>query len=94
MRRFLPFALLLSLLTAAPALAQLEIRGPGQQTISLALPTFLSGPGQPPPALAAEFNETLAGLLDLSGLFSLVDPASFLSDARKPVLTSAGIDFD
>ncbi len=92
MTRFLP-VFLTALLLATPAFAQIEVRAPGQQTIPLAVVSFLPQEPGASPAVAREIGEVLTADLGFSGLFSLVDPASFLSDAHQPGLTSADVDF-
>ncbi len=76
-----------------PAFAQIEISAPGQQAIPLALTRFLPLDGVARPELAEEINQVLEADLDLSGLFSLVNPDSFLSDAQVLGLSSVEIDF-
>ena len=93
MLRCISLALTLLLLLAAPAAADIEIRAPGQQTIPLAITTFLPLDQGVKPSVAAEFNEVLNSDLDLSGLFRMVDPAAFLSDARHLGLISIDVDF-
>lgn len=74
--------------------ARIEISSPGEQTIPLAMTRLIpTGVGSPQPAIAEEFQQVLQGDLELSGLFDLVDPASFLSDARKLGLRRTDIDF-
>jgi TolB protein len=77
----------------SPAFAQIEISAPGQQAIPLALPRFLPFEGMARPELAEEINQVLEADLDLSGLFTLVDPESFLSDAQHLGLSSIDVDF-
>ncbi|WP_432822506.1 Tol-Pal system beta propeller repeat protein TolB [Trichloromonas sp.] len=84
---------LLAALLAPPALAQIEISAPGQQTIPLALTRFLPLDGTSRPELAAEINQVLEADLDLSGLFSLINPESFLGDANVLGLSSVEVDF-
>ena len=91
MRLFALLSLLL-LLLAAPAAAEIEIRAPGQQTISLAS-TRLLPQGIVPAQLIDDFDQSLSEVLEMSGLFSMVAPASFLSDARKVGLSSSQVDF-
>ncbi len=84
---------LLLLLFPVTALAQVEVRAPGRQTIPLAVTAPVSlDPGETS-AVAEEFDKVLQWDLELSGLFSLVDPAAFLSDARKLGLISVDVDF-
>ncbi len=91
MRLSLTFVLLLALWTS-PVFAQIEIRAPGQRTIPLAVVDFLPM-GEKVPEISQELRDALVGDLDLSGLFTLTDPASFLSDAEKPGLASTDVDF-
>lgn len=93
MTRFIaPLTLLLALL-ATPALAQIEIRGPGQQAIPAALTPFLPQEGAPAPQVAAEVEAVLRWDLELSGVFSLIDPKAFLADAARIGLASTQVDF-
>ena len=52
----------------------------------------LDGPARP--ELAAEVDEVLKADLDLSGLFRLLDPAAFLSDARQVGLNSTQVSYN
>jgi TolB protein len=78
---------------AAGAGAEIEIRAPGQQTIPLALTSFIPQGGDAPAELAEEINAVLQADLELSGLFNFIAPASFLSDARREGLSSTQVDF-
>ncbi|MCK5914074.1 MAG: Tol-Pal system beta propeller repeat protein TolB, partial [Desulfuromusa sp.] len=74
--------------------ARIEISAPGEQTIPLAMTRLQPmGVGAEQPAVAKEFQQVLLGDLELSGLFDMVDPASFLSDADKLGLRRNEIDF-
>jgi len=85
--------LLCALFFATPGFAaRIEISSPGEQTIPLAL-TQLLPIGAPQPGIAAQFNEVLQNDLELSGLFDMVAPEAFLSDATRPGLTRNNIDF-
>ncbi|SEA70706.1 TolB protein [Desulfuromusa kysingii] len=86
--------LILLFLGSTAFAARIEISAPGEQTIPLAMPRLVSmGVGSVQPAVAAEFQQVLQGDLELSGLFDLVNPASFLSDAQKLGLRRTDIDF-
>ncbi len=89
--------LLLFVVLLVPSLslaARIEISAPGEQTIPLALTRLLPmGVGGSQPAIAREFLQVLEGDLELSGLFDLVDPASFMGDADKLGLRRTEIDF-
>ena len=88
------FFLLLSIFfPAATFAARIEISAPGEQTIPLALTRLLPLGVGAQPAVAREFQQVLEGDLDLSGLFDLVDPASFLGDADRLGLRRTEIDF-
>jgi TolB protein len=90
--RLLLLALALLCSVASAGAVKIEISAPGEQEIPLALTAFLPmGPDRP--EIAAELNAVLRADLDLSGLFSLVDRAAFLSDADKLGLNSAQVDF-
>lgn len=93
MRRL--FLLLLLLFWTGTALAApIEIRAPGQQTIPLAVTSFLPlEKGGEHPEIAGEVNAVLNSDFQLSGLFRLVDPASFMSDAHRLGLVSVAVDF-
>ena len=85
----------LCLLCSATFAARIEISAPGEQTIPLAMTRlFPMGVGAASPAVAKEFQQVLLGDLDLSGLFDMVDPASFLGDADKLGLRRTDIDFN
>ena len=84
---------LLLLIIPITAAAQIEITAPGQQAIPLAVTRFLPQGGVVHPEIAAEMDKVLQYDLDLSGLFRLIDPAAFLSDARQPGLNSTQVDF-
>lgn len=77
----------------SPANAAIVISGPGQQTIPLAIAPSLPQAGTTAVAIGTAFQETLDNDLLQSGIFSLADPRSFLSDATKPGLSSADVDF-
>ncbi|NIQ97225.1 MAG: Tol-Pal system beta propeller repeat protein TolB, partial [Desulfuromonadales bacterium] len=91
--RILATTLFALALFAGPAVAQLEISSPGQQAIPLALTRFLPLEEDVRPEIAAEINEVLEGDLGFSGLFDLVDPEAFLSDADKIGLLSIDVNF-
>ncbi len=94
MRYFL-FAFLTLCVASTPVVAApIEIRAPGQRTISLALTSFLPQGGLIGADIANEINEILTFDLELTGLFSFVDPGAFLSDAQRLGLTSAEVDFN
>lgn len=80
-------------LLSGPVAAQIEIRAPGQQTIPLAITPLLPLDGVSQPDVPREINDVLNWDLDLSGLFSMVNPDSFLSDANRLGLTSSAVDF-
>jgi len=74
--------------------ARFEISSPGEQTIPLALTRLLPmDVGVERPMMAREFLHVLESDLELSGLFDLVDPASYLDDADKLGLRRTEIDF-
>ncbi|MCK5826240.1 MAG: Tol-Pal system beta propeller repeat protein TolB [Desulfuromusa sp.] len=84
----------LYLLCSTAFAARIEISAPGEQTIPLALTRLLPmGVGGAHPAVATEFQQVLLGDLELSGLFDMTNPASFLSDAGKLGLRRTEIDF-
>lgn len=95
MKRLLLYVTMLTLVWAAPrfAAAQIVVSAPGQQAVPLAVTTFLPMEGAARPELAKEIEQVLSWDMDLTGMFSLVDPASFLSDARVLALNSVEIDF-
>ena len=86
-------ALLLWGTTLTPATAAIVISGPGQQTIPLAIAPSLPQSGTTVAAIGTGFQETLHNDLLMSGIFALADPRSFLSDAARPGLSSADVDF-
>jgi TolB protein len=94
MRRIVILLCTLLCLTATNALARVEIRAPGQQTIAVATTRPLPLSGAPLPDVAAEMHDVITYDLDLAGLFRQLDPASFLDDAHKPGLTSTVVDFN
>jgi TolB protein len=75
------------------ATAAIVISGPGQQTIPLAIAPSLPVAGTTATTIGSAFGETLHHDLLMSGIFALADPRSFLSDAAKPGLSSADVDF-
>lgn len=83
------FVLLLSL----PAWGAIEVSAPGQQQIPLAMTSLLPIGGSNDPALVKEFKQVLSWDLELTGLFSPVDPRAFLADAGKLGLLSIDVDF-
>jgi len=83
----------LFLLTTPGFAAKVEISAPGQQTIPLAITQLLPIEGGAQPEIAREIHDVLTWDLDLSGLFSMIDPDSFLSDAQRLGLTSSAVDF-
>ena len=86
--------IILAFFSSAAFAARIEISAPGEQTIPLAMTRLLPmGVGAAQPAVATEFQQVLQGDLELSGLFDLVDPASFLSDAGRLGLRRTDIDF-
>jgi TolB protein len=94
MFRFATMLFALFCLTTTAALAQIEVRAPGQQTVAVANTRLLPLSGTPLPAVATELHDVLAYDLEQAGLFRQLDPASFLDDARKPGLTSTQVDFN
>lgn len=74
--------------------AEIEITAPGQQAIPLALTRFLPQEGAAQPVVADELNAALSADLDLTGLFSFLDPQAFLDDAGKLGLFSTQVNFD
>ncbi len=85
---------LLLVLSPAALAARIEISSPGQQSIPLALTSFLPAKGSKTmPELALEIRQVLEADLDLSGLFDLIDPKAFLADARRSGLLSSQVDF-
>ena len=91
--RILSITLLFAAAFVSSAFAQLEISSPGQQTIPLALTRFLPQDDTARPEIAEEINAILEGDLEFSGLFDLVDPEAFLSDAEKIGLLSIDVNF-
>ncbi len=86
--------LLIVSVSSAVAAEELTISAPGQQTLPLALTDFIPTPGQTPnPALMNEFQQILKYDLELSGLFELVNPDSFLGDAKRIGLRSVDVNF-
>ncbi|MCK5913315.1 MAG: PD40 domain-containing protein, partial [Desulfuromusa sp.] len=83
----------LCFLCSAAFSARIEISAPGEQTIPLAMTRLLPMGVGAHPAVAKEFQQVLLGDLELSGLFDMVDPASFLSDADNLGLRRNEIDF-
>lgn len=75
------------------ATAAIVISGPGQQAIPLAIAPSLPLAGTTVTAIGSAFAETLHHDLLQSGIFALADPRSFLSDATRPGLSSAEVDF-
>lgn len=75
------------------AQAEIVISGPGQQTIPLAIAPSLPQAGTAAAAIGSAFGETLHNDLLQSGIFALADPRAFLSDAARPGLSSAEVDF-
>ncbi len=94
MRRLVTLLFALLCLSATAAMAQIEVRAPGQQSIAVANTELLPLSGLPLPAVARELREVVSHDLDMSGLFRQLDPASFLDDARRPGLTSTQVDFN
>jgi len=78
---------------SAFAATEIEITSPGEQSIPLALVPFLPSTEVLSSQVAEEFDEVLAGDLDLSGLFRFVNPASFLDDAGRVGLYSTQVNF-
>lgn len=87
-------ALALVFLAAVPAGAQLraEIVGPGVMRVPIAAPT-LESIGTGDAALEKEFSRVLAGDLDISGLFRMVDPASYIEGVPPGPLGPERINF-
>ncbi len=86
-------AVVLTFVFVCPTLAsRIEISSPGQQAIPLALNSILPITAAHA-EVAAEFNRVLEYDLELSGLFRFIDPASFLSDARRPGLQRSDVNF-
>jgi TolB protein len=77
----------------SPATAAIVISGPGQQTIPLAIAPPLLQAGTTTTTIGSAFGETLHKDLLMSGIFTLADSRSFLSDAARPGLSSAAVDF-
>ena len=78
---------------SALAATEIEISSPGEQSIPLALTTFLPNEGAPSAQVASELNEVLVADLDLSGLFRFVAPEAFLDDAKLIGLYSTQVNF-
>ncbi len=96
MKRFFRLLIVVTALAGlwtAPARAQIVITAPGEQAIPLALTSFLPMDGAARPEIAKEINDVLAWDLDLTGMYDLIDPASFLTDAQVLGLNSVEIDF-
>lgn len=76
----LALAALLLLAAAGPAAAQVRglITGPGETAFPIALAPLASAPGAA--EAARQFSATLDRDLDISGLFRILDPASFIED--------------
>lgn len=87
------FTLLFLSSPLTPATAAIVISGPGQQTIPLAIAPALPQTGTSAATIGTGFQETLHNDLLMSGIFALADPRSFLSDAARPGLSSADVDF-
>jgi TolB protein len=95
MKQYLFYIILIVVLFfSAQVQADIEISAPGQQSIPLALTRFLPQTGSVHPEIAAELEAVLTGDLEFSGIFSLVDPAAFLSDAQNAGLLSIDVDFE
>lgn len=91
--RLLPLLLALWCALVLPAAAAIVVSGPGQQTIPLAIAPALPLAAGARPEIGTAFNETLQSDLLQTGIFTLADPRAFLSDATKPGLASAEVDF-
>lgn len=87
-------ASILVLFAAVPAGAQLraEIVGPGVMRVPIAAPALVPT-GAADTALEVEFSRALAGDLDISGLFRLVDPASYIEGVPPGPLGPEGVNF-
>ncbi len=79
---------------AVSASAQLraEIVGPGVMRIPIAAAP-LAPAGQADAALEAEFSRVLAGDLDISGLFRVIDPASYIEGVPPGPLGPERVNF-
>jgi TolB protein len=89
------FALFLLGAAALPlAAAEIEISAPGREQIPLAVTRLLPTEGVIRSEIASAFDAALCDDLDLAGLFSLIPPAAFLSDAGRLGLASTQVDFN
>ena len=93
LRLFMVFLLCSALPWSALAATEIEISSPGEQSIPLALTTFLPDKGPQSDQVAGELNEVLVADLDLSGLFRFVEPEAFLDDANHIGLNSTQVNF-
>lgn len=84
--------LLILLFSSAASATRIEISSPGQQTIPLALTRILPM-ASAHPQLAEEFDQVLHYDLELSGLFRMIDPAAFLSDAGQLGMQRSDVNF-
>ena len=91
--RGLLLGLLLLCSATAWAATEIEISAPGEQSVPLALVSFIPQRGPQAEQIAAELNEVLNADLDLAGMFRFVDPDSFLDDAKSIGLYSTQVDF-
>jgi TolB protein len=72
---------MLALLLSTLAVAQIVIDVPGRADLPVAVPRPLT-PGGDPDGRAAEMWDALFHDLDLSGYFSLIDPAAFIEQGK------------
>ena len=93
LRCFMVFLISLALPWSSLAATQIEISAPGEQSIPLALTSFLPDKGPQSEKIGGEFNEVLLADLDLSGLFRFVAPEAFLDDADRIGLFSTQVNF-
>ena len=85
--------LLIAFVLAKPAFAvDIEISAPGEQSIPLALTRLLPS-DDTSREVAEQFPQALAGELDFSGFFRLINPEAFLDDAQKPGLYTTQVNF-
>lgn len=87
-------AVVAALLFVSPARAQLraEIVGPGVMRVPIAVAP-LSPVSAADPALEAEFARVLAGDLDISGLFRVIDPSSYIEGVPPGPLGPERVNF-
>lgn len=83
---------LLSARVAAAAPLRAEITGAGMNKVPVALAP-LAPSGSPDSGLEAQFGKVLAGDLETSGLFRVLDPASYIEGVPAGPLAPEGVNF-